>query len=78
MLAPASIHDSVTMPAILEDGQSLLVLGDGAYHNPAAEQVLAEKHEGLSNYVCIWIDDRKKVLSSVSDSRAPVVATRRA
>jgi hypothetical protein len=44
MLAPASIHDSVTMPAILEDGQSLLVLGDGAYHNPAGEQVLAEKH----------------------------------
>ena len=33
---------------------------------------------GLSNYVCIWIDDRKKVLSSVSDFRAPVVATRRA
>lgn len=44
MLAPASVHDSTTMPAVLEDGESLLVLGDGAYHNPAAEQALAEKH----------------------------------
>ena len=44
MLAPASHHDSVTMPAALEDSESQLVLGDGAYHNPTSEPILAHKH----------------------------------
>lgn len=45
MLAPASSHDSVTLPAILEDARSLLVLGDNAYHHPRCEPVLADKHD---------------------------------
>ncbi len=45
MLAPASHHDSVTLPALLEDQASLQVLGDGAYHRPLSESVLAEKHD---------------------------------
>ena len=45
LLAPASAHDSVTMPAALEGRHALLVLGDGAYHNPAHEPVLADKHD---------------------------------
>jgi hypothetical protein len=45
MLAPASHHDSVTMSALLEDHESLQVLGDGAYHCPLSESVLAEKHD---------------------------------
>jgi hypothetical protein len=44
MLAPAAHHDSTTMPALLEGQEELLVLGDGAYHNPTAEPVLADKH----------------------------------
>lgn len=44
MLAPAAPHDSTTMPALLEDQQDLIILGDGAYHNPTAEPVLLEKH----------------------------------
>jgi hypothetical protein len=44
MLAPAAPHDSTTMPAILEDQTDLLVLADGAYHNPTAEPVLQDKH----------------------------------
>jgi hypothetical protein len=43
MLAPASYHDSVTLPALLEEETSLQVLGDGAYHRPLSEAVLAEK-----------------------------------
>jgi hypothetical protein len=45
MLAPASHHDSVTLPALLEDEASLQVLGDGAYHRPLSESVLAEQHD---------------------------------
>jgi hypothetical protein len=45
MLAPASYHDSTTMAPLLEHHDSLLVLGDGAYHHPASESVLAEKHD---------------------------------
>lgn len=45
MLAPASHHDSVTLPALLEDEASLQLLGDGAYHRPLSESVLAEKHD---------------------------------
>jgi DDE family transposase len=43
MLAPASHHDSTTMPAALEETEDTLVLGDGASHNPTAEPVLAEQ-----------------------------------
>jgi hypothetical protein len=42
MLAPAAHHDSTTMPAALEETEDTLVLGDGAYHNPTAEPLLAE------------------------------------
>jgi hypothetical protein len=45
MLAPASYHDSTTMTAALEDDDTLLVLGDGAYHSPGNERILAEKHD---------------------------------
>ena len=45
MLAPASYHDSTTMTPALEDQDSLLVLGDGACHNPGSERILAEKHD---------------------------------
>jgi len=43
MLAPASYHGTVALPALLEDEASLQVLGDGAYHHPLREPVLAEK-----------------------------------
>ena len=45
MLAPASYHDSATMSALLEEEESLQVLGDGAYHRPLSESILAEKHD---------------------------------
>jgi hypothetical protein len=45
MLAPASLHDSTTMSAALADNESLLVCGDGAYHSPGSERILAEKHD---------------------------------
>jgi hypothetical protein len=45
LLAPAAPHDSTTMPALLEDQADLLVLADGAYHNPAAESVLRTHHK---------------------------------
>lgn len=45
MLAPASHHDSVMLPALLEEEASLQILGDGAYHRPISESVLAEKHD---------------------------------
>ena len=39
LLAPASYHDSTVMPAMFEQAHALLVLGDGAFHNPAWEPV---------------------------------------
>jgi hypothetical protein len=42
LLAPASHHDSQVMPALFEQLDERVVLGDGAYHNPAVEPVLAE------------------------------------
>lgn len=45
MLAPASQHDSSTLTAALEDDNSLLVLGDGAYHSPGSARILADKHD---------------------------------
>lgn len=44
MLAPASLHDSTTMPALLEGQDDLLVIGDGAYHTPTLEPVLRNNH----------------------------------
>jgi hypothetical protein len=44
LLAPASVHDSTPMAAILEQSHDLLVLGDGAFHKPVLESVLREKH----------------------------------
>lgn len=43
-LAPAGVHDSQVMPALLEDRADRVVLGDGAYHNPTVEPVL-EAHD---------------------------------
>jgi hypothetical protein len=43
-LAPASLHDSTPMNAVFEQAHDLLVLGDGAFHNPTLEPVLGEKH----------------------------------
>lgn len=43
VLAPAAIHDSQVLPAVLEDATQRVVLGDGAYHNPAAAPVLAAR-----------------------------------
>jgi hypothetical protein len=47
MLAPASTHDSGTLSAALDGQHDLLVLSDGAYHNPIQEPILARKH-GIS------------------------------
>lgn len=59
MLAPASSHDSVTLAAALEGQASLLVLADGAYHNPTVAPVLADKGD-----ISVLTPPRK-------DSRAP-------
>lgn len=45
MLAPASYQDSTTMPALVEDQNDLLLIGDGAYHNPTVEPVLHHNHQ---------------------------------
>ena len=44
VLAPASLHDSTPMSAVFEQAHDLLVLGDGAFHNPTLEPVLRERH----------------------------------
>lgn len=44
MLAPAALHDSTTMPALVEGQDALLLVGDGAYHNPTIEPVLRNNH----------------------------------
>ena len=44
LLAPASLHDSTPMSAVFEQAHDLLVLGDGAFHNPTLEPVLGERH----------------------------------
>ena len=44
MLAPASLHDSTTMPALVEGQEDILLVGDGAYHNPTIEPVLRNNH----------------------------------
>lgn len=43
LLAPAGIHDSQVMPAVLEGASKRVVLADGAYHNPAVAPVLAAR-----------------------------------
>jgi len=44
LLAPASFHDSTPMTAVFERAHDLLVLGDGAFHNPCDAPVLHERH----------------------------------
>jgi Transposase DDE domain len=44
LLAPASLHSSTPMSAVFEHSHEVLVLGDGALHNPTLEPVLGEKH----------------------------------
>jgi hypothetical protein len=44
LLAPASLHDTTPMSGVFEQAHDLLVLGDGAFHNPTLEPVLREKH----------------------------------
>ncbi|MDW8214586.1 MAG: IS982 family transposase [Roseiflexaceae bacterium] len=43
VLAPAAIHDSQALPALVEDAACQALLGDGAYHNPTAAPVLAAR-----------------------------------
>lgn len=38
-------HDRATMPALVEDQNDLLLIGDGAYHNPTVEPVLHHNHQ---------------------------------
>lgn len=45
MLAPAALHDSTTMPALVEGQEEILLVGDGAYHNPTIEPVLRNNHQ---------------------------------
>lgn len=42
-LAPAAVHDSQVMPALLEDYRSGQVFGDHAYHSPLQEPFLARR-----------------------------------
>ena len=44
LLAPAALHDTTPMGAVFEQAHDLLVLGDGAFHSPALEPVLLERH----------------------------------
>lgn len=44
LLAPAALHDSTPMQAVFEQAHDLLVLGDGAFHNPTLQPVLLERH----------------------------------
>lgn len=57
LLAPASIHDSQAVPAILEDAEDLRIYADGAYNNPLAMQVLGRKH-GIELYAVPRKDSR--------------------
>jgi hypothetical protein len=45
MLAPASLHDSTPMPALVEGQEQLILVGDGAYHNPTLLPVLSNNHQ---------------------------------
>jgi hypothetical protein len=40
LLVPAAVHDSQVVPVLLGDAHDLVVLGDGAFHNPSAAPVL--------------------------------------
>jgi len=44
LLAPAALHDTTPMGAVFAQAHDLLVLGDGAFHSPALEPVLLERH----------------------------------
>jgi hypothetical protein len=44
LLAPASYHDSTPMGALFEQAHDLVVLGDRAFHSPALEPVLLQRH----------------------------------
>jgi hypothetical protein len=44
MLVPASYHDSTSLTPLFEQAHDLVVLGDGAYHNPTDAPVLHDKH----------------------------------
>jgi hypothetical protein len=43
LLAPASLHDSQTMEGLLLEYEDMLILGDGAYHNPSLTERLAKR-----------------------------------
>ncbi len=59
LLAPAAHHDGKVMPALLAAEQELIVLGDGAFHDPAEMAVLQRKQN-----LEVWATPRK-------DSRQP-------
>ena len=45
MLAPASHHDGTLPPALLEDTQELMVIGDNAFHNPTVMNWLQQHRD---------------------------------
>ncbi len=54
MLAPAAPHDSKVMSALLSDDQDLIVLADGAFHDPTEMEVLQRKHN-----IQVWATPRR-------------------
>jgi hypothetical protein len=59
IVVPAAWHDSDAVEPILEGQHDLDVLGDGAYHHPGTEHLLAERQN-----IRLWTPPRK-------DSRQP-------
>jgi hypothetical protein len=45
MVAPASHHDGTMTPALLEDGPPVWIVGDNAFHTPAAEEWLLQQRQ---------------------------------
>jgi len=78
MLAPASLHDSTTMPALVDGQAELLLVGDGAYHNPTVQPVLANNHQievlappRRDSRLFTWSDAERHIVSAF---RRPIEA----
>jgi hypothetical protein len=59
MLAPAAPHDGKLMGTLLADDHDLIVMADGAFHDPTEREVLQRKYN-----IQVWATPRK-------DSRQP-------
>lgn len=59
MLVPSSFHDSQLIQTMFEQAHDLVVLGDGAYHNPALAPVLWDK-QGIAVFAPPRRDTRKR------------------